>query len=185
MKTKRENEKDEERKDKTGIITSPHAGKTIILTHTIIQTTPQSYSSFLSFSLPNPSKYLSSLIKKFRDDIYKPPRGSHLLRGFSQTNHFLPKHSLQTWPVSITHPCELPKLHEHKFDSLSTTRNVSIYPVNKLTMLFSRVLYSRLNSFQLGGHDTTQLNKEITNDTINTSQLSQSSQHPRQDLTKI
>jgi len=85
-----------------------------------------------------------------------------LLRGFSQTNHFLPKHSLQTWTVSRINPCEFPKLHEHKFDSQSTTRNVYIYPVNKLIILFLGVLNSRSNSFQLGGHDTTQLDKEIT-----------------------
>jgi len=36
MKTKRENEKDEEKKDKTGIIISPHAVKTIMLTRTKI-----------------------------------------------------------------------------------------------------------------------------------------------------
>jgi len=47
-------------------------------------------------------------------------------------------------------------------------------------MLFTGVLNSRSNSFQLGGHDTTQLDKEITKDTTDTSQLSQSSQHPRQ-----
>jgi len=69
MKTKRENEKYKERKDKTGIITSPHAVKTIMLTCTKIQTTPQRYSSSLSFSLPNHSKYSTSLIKKFRDFI--------------------------------------------------------------------------------------------------------------------
>jgi len=52
-------------------------------------------------------------------------------------------------------------------------------------MLFSRVLNSRSNSFQLGGHDTTQLDKEITKDTKITSQLSQLSLHPRQDPTKL
>jgi len=36
-----------------------------------------------------------------------------------------------------------------------------------------------------GVSDTTQLDKEITNDTIDTSQLSQSSQHPRQCPTKL
>jgi len=96
MKTKRKNEKDEERKDKMGIITSPHAVKTIMLTCTKLQTAPQRYSSYLSFSLLNHSKYSTSLINKFRDDIHKPPKGFHLLRGFSQTKHFLPKHSLQT-----------------------------------------------------------------------------------------
>jgi len=69
MKSKRENEQDEERKDKTGIITSPHTIKTIMLIHAEIQTAPQKCSSSLSFSLPNHSKYFTSLIKKFRDDI--------------------------------------------------------------------------------------------------------------------
>jgi len=51
MKIKRENEKDEERKNKIGIIiTSPHAVKTIMLTCTKIQTTPQRYFSSLFFS---------------------------------------------------------------------------------------------------------------------------------------
>jgi len=157
--------KDKERNDKTSINTSPHTVKTTMLTHTKIQTTlPRCFSS-LPFSLPIHSKYLISLIKKFRDDIKKPSEGSHLLRGFSQTNQILPKHSLQTWHISKTHPCKLPKLHEHKFDLQTISKNVSIFSVNKLTMLFTRVINSRSNSFQLGGHDTTQLDKEITKDT--------------------
>jgi len=74
MKTKRENEKEKEkeRKDETGINTSPHTGKTIMLTHTTIQTAPPMCFSSLSFSLPNDSKYLTSLIKNFRDDIQTP-----------------------------------------------------------------------------------------------------------------
>ena len=87
--------------------------------------------------------------------------------------------------VSRTHPCKLPKVHEHNFDSQTICRNVSIFFVNKLTMLFTGVLNSRLNSFQLGGHDTTQLDKDITKDKTDTSQLSQSYQHPRQGPTKL
>ena len=94
--------------------------------------------------------------------------GFHLLRGFSQTKHFLPKYSLKTSPVYRTHSCELTKLHGHKFDSQTSSINVSIFHVNKLNMLFTRVLNSRSNSFQLGGHDTTQLDKQMTNDTTNT-----------------
>ena len=69
MKTKRENEKDKERNDKTGINTSPHTVKTIMLTCTKIQIAPLRCSSSLSFSLPIHSKYLTSLTKKLRDDI--------------------------------------------------------------------------------------------------------------------
>jgi len=122
LKTKRENEKGEESKIKTGFIVSSPAVKTIMLTR-IKLIPPPRYTSSLYFSLPNHSKYLTYLIKKYRDDIKKLSKGSHLLRGFSQTNHFLPKHSLQTWHVSRTHPCELPKLHEHKFDSQPNARN--------------------------------------------------------------
>jgi len=64
MKTKRENKKNKERKDKTGINTSPPVVKTIMLTRTKIQIAPPRCSSFLSFSLPNHSKYLTSSIKK-------------------------------------------------------------------------------------------------------------------------
>jgi len=184
MKTKRENIKDEERKDKTGIITSSHAVKIIMLTRTKIQIAPQRYSSSLSFSLPNHYKYLTSLIKKFRDDIHKPLKGFHLLIGFSQTKHFFPKHFLQTWPVSRTHSSELPKLHGNKFDLETTYRNFSIFLVNKLTMLFTGFLNLWSNYFQLGGHDTTQINNQMTKDTTNTSQLGQSSQHTRLDLTR-
>ena len=84
--------------------------------NTGIITSPQRCFSSLSFSLPKHSKYLTYLIKNFRDDIQKPPKGYHLLRGFSQ-NHFIPKYSFQTWPVARIQPCNLPKLNEHKFAS--------------------------------------------------------------------
>ena len=60
----------------------------------------------------------------------------------------------------------------------------NVLPVNKLTMLFTRVLNSRSNSFQLGGHDTTQLAKQMTKDTRGTSHFDQSSQLTRQGPTK-
>jgi len=51
--------------------------------------------------------------------------------------------------------------------------------MNKLTMLSAGVLNLRSNSFQLGGHDTNQLDKQMTKE-----QNTQSSQHARQDPTK-
>jgi len=98
-KTKSENERENERQDNTDIITSP-----------------QRYFSSLSFSLPKHSKYLTYLIKKFRDDIQKPLKDYHLLIGFSQ-NHFIPKYSFQTWLVARIQPGNLPKLNEHKLVS--------------------------------------------------------------------
>ena len=86
IRTKSENEKENEGQDNTTIITSP-----------------QMYFSSLSFSLPKHSKYLTYFIKKFRDDSKKPPKGYPLLRGFSQ-NHFIPKYSFQTWPIDRIHP---------------------------------------------------------------------------------
>jgi len=107
LKTKSANEREKEGQDTKGLILSPQ----------------RCFSSF-SFSFPNNSKYLTSLIKKFRDDLQRPPKGSTLLRGFSQVHHLFPKHSLQTCPVSRIHPCELPKLHEHKFVSHPKLRNI-------------------------------------------------------------
>jgi len=146
----------------------------ILLTRTKINAPPR-YTSSFSFSFLNNYKYLTSLIKKFRDDLQKPPKGSSLLRGFSQANPLLPKHSLQTWPVSRIHPCELPKLHEHKFVSNPKFRNISLFFVNKLTMSFTRVLNSRMNSFRPGGHDINHKNQQMTKDTSRTSQKGQSS----------
>jgi len=88
-KAKRENEKEEG--SKAGLI---------LLTCTKI-TAPLRYTSSFSFSFPNNSKYLTSLLKKFRDDLQKPLKAYSLLRGFSQTNHLFLKHSLQTWPAPM------------------------------------------------------------------------------------
>jgi len=143
---------------------------------------PPRYTSSFSFSFQNNFKYLTSLLKKFRDDLQKLPKGYPLLRGFSQTNHLFPKHSLQPWPISRIHPCELPKLHEHKFVSHPKLR--IIFSGNKLTMLFVGVLNSRTNSFQPGEHDTNQSNQQMTKDTSNTSQNGQSSQYTKSNPTK-
>jgi len=136
MKTKRKNEKGEESKIKISLMISSHVVKTIILTCTKIQTIPHRYSSSLSFSSPNHSKYLTSLIKKFRDDIQQPPKDFHLLKGFSQTNNFISKYSFQTWPVCRTQPYKLPKLNKHKFTSHIKSINVFIFLVNKLTICY-------------------------------------------------
>ena len=121
-------------------------------------------------------------VKKFRDEIQTPPKGSNLLRGFSAKHHVIPKYSFQTWLVSRTYPYELPKLHEHKFTSHTTPRTI-LY-VNKLTMLFTGVLNSRSNSFQHGEHDTIQVPKKMTKDSRDNSHYEQSSQQSSQDPTK-
>ena len=151
-KDKNTNEKQEE----------SHVGLTL-LTPTQI-TKPLRYTFFLSFSFPNNSKYLTSLLRKFRDVFNIPPKSFPLLRGFSQQNHFFLKHPLQSWHVSRTIPYELPKLHAHKFVAHPNLRN--IFSVYKLTMLFAGVLNSRSNSLQLGGHDVSQKYMKMTKDAI-------------------
>jgi len=182
IKNKRENEKDRERKDKSGHYISPYTAKTIILTRVGTQTAPPRCSSSLSFSLPNKSKYLTSWTNKFLDANQTPPKGSHLLKGLSSKIHFIPKHSFQKWLISRTYQYELPKLHEHKLTSHTPPHNI-LY-VNKLTMLFAGVLYSRSNSLQLGGHDTIQVAKKATKDLRNNSHCEQSSQQSSQGPTK-
>ena len=120
---------------------------------------------------------MTSLLKKFRDDLPKPSKGSLLLRGILQIDHLFPKHSLQPWSVSSIHSCELPKLHEHKFVSHPQLRN--LFSGNKLTMLFAGVLNSRMNSFQPGGHDTNQSKQQMTKDKSSTSKKGQSSHYTK------
>ena len=119
-KTKSENERAKKGQDNTSLIPSP-----------------QRCFSSLYFSLPKHSKYLTYLIKKFRNDIQRPPKGYHLLRGFFQ-NHFILKSSFQTWPVARIPPSNLLTLNEHKCVSHLPYTN----HVHKLTMLFSGVLHS-------------------------------------------
>jgi len=96
MKNKRENEKDNERTYKSGHNISPYTTKTIMLTHVGLQTAPPRCSSSFSFSLRNKSKYLTSGTLKFWDEIQTPPKGSHLLRGFSSKSSFITKYFFPT-----------------------------------------------------------------------------------------
>ena len=80
-KAKRDNEKGEENKVKSGLIILPHTLKTIKLTRLKIQTAYPKYSSSLSFSSPNHYKYLTYLLNKFRDNFQTPLKGFPLLRG--------------------------------------------------------------------------------------------------------
>ena len=60
-------------------------------------------------------------------------------------------------------------------------------PNVKIVMLIRQKINTAnlgLNSFQLGGQDTNQLDKQMTKDITDSSQLGQSSQHTRQDPTK-
>jgi len=84
MKTKRENEKGEE--SKKGFI---------LIAHTKINA-PSRYTSSFPFSLPKVSTYSPSLLKNFGSDFQTPPKGFHLLRGFSSQKFIIPKHSFQT-----------------------------------------------------------------------------------------
>jgi len=72
-----------------GLNISSHTIKTIMLTHTKLIAPPR-YTSSFSFSLLDNSKYLTSWVKKFRDEIQTPPKGSNLLRGFSAKHHVIP-----------------------------------------------------------------------------------------------
>ena len=168
MKQKRKYEKDEEN-NKTGLITSPNVVKIVMLIHPKITIVGSlRYSHSFSCSSIHSSNYMQHLLEKCGNTFQNPSKGLH-------QNPFDHTHSLQTLHVTRTIPPRLLKFNKHKFASQITYIN----QVNKLTMLFAGVLNSRSNSFQLGGHDANHLDKQMTRDTINTSQLSQSSQHPR------
>jgi len=130
IKTKRENEKVEESK------------KGLILLDLTKVIAPSWYTSSFSFSLPKVSTYLPSFLNNFRDDFQTPPKGFHLLRGFSSQRFVTPKHSFQTWFVYRTPSYALPILKEHKLSSHPNP--CTILYVNKLTMLSTKVLNSRL-----------------------------------------
>ena len=120
------------------------------------------------------------MLEKCGNIFQHSSKGSHLIRSFQHQIPFDLTHSLQTLHVTRTIPPKLLKFNEHKFASQLTYIN----QVNKLTMLFVGALNLRSNSFLLRGHDTNHLDKQMTKDTTNTSQLSQSLQHPRQNPTK-
>ena len=96
MKTKRGNEKEKERKDKLSHTISSSTTKSIMLTQSMLQLAPPRCPSSLSFSLPKVSTYTPSLLKNVRNDFQTPPKGFHLLRGFSSKRFFIPKQSFQT-----------------------------------------------------------------------------------------
>jgi len=166
IKTKRKNEKAEESK------------KGLILLDLPKIIAPSRYTSSFSFSFLKVSTYLPSFLKNFRDDFQTPPKGFHLLRGFSSQGFVIPKHSFKTWSVNRTLSYALPALKEHKLSSHMNP--YTILYVNKLTMLSAGVLNSRLNSLEPGGHDTNQHNKKMTND----AHYERSSQHLSEDLTR-
>jgi len=122
-----------------------------------------------------------TILKKFRDDLQKPPKGSHVLRRFSQTNHFFPKHSLQTWSVSRIQPYELPKLNEQVYFTFYITQYLIYEQSNYVICKSSKF---EVEFFPTWGHDTTQLAKQMTNDTSDNSHCDQSSQYTKSDPTK-
>ena len=123
IKTKRENEKTEESK------------KGLILLDLPKIIAPSWYTSSFSFSFPRVYTYLLSFLKNFRDDFQTPPKGFHLLRGFSSQGFVIPKHSFKTWYVNRIPSYALPTLKEHKLSSHPNP--CTILYVNKLTMLYA------------------------------------------------
>jgi len=148
INTKKENEREKEEQDTMGLIPSP----------------PRCFPS-LSFSLPKNSKYLIFLLKKFRNAIPNPPKGSHLLRGFF-TKQFIPKYSFQTCLVARIPKYHLPNINKHKFASPLPYSS----HVNKLHVFYAGLLNSRTNSFAPGEHDANpqrlqnQVHKKMTKD---------------------
>jgi len=170
IKTKRENEKAEECK------------KSLILLDLTTIIVPSRYASSFSFSSPKVYTYLPSFLKNFRDDFQTPPKGFHLLRGFSSQRFVIPKHSFQTWFVYRTPSYALPTFKEHKLSSHPNP--CTILYVNKLTMLCTGVLNSRSNSLELGGHDTTQVATKMIKEVKDKAHGEYSSQRTIQDPTK-
>jgi len=143
-KSKRENEREKEGQDITGLIPSP----------------PKCFPS-LSFSFPKHSKYFTFLFKKFRDGIPNPPKGSHLLKGFL-TKYFIPQSSFQACLVARIQPYHLPKLKNNKFASpIHSPTNV-----RKLTLLFAGIINSWTNSFVPGEHDENKKYMKMTKNAI-------------------
>jgi len=133
MKTKRENEKERERKDKLSHTISSSTTKSIMLTRAMLQLAPPRCPSSLSFYLTKVSTYTPSLLKNVRNDFQTPPKGFHLLRGFSSQRFVIPKQYFQTWSVYSVPSFELPKFKEHKSSSHPTP--CTILYVSQLTVL--------------------------------------------------
>jgi len=148
--------------------------KGLILLHLPKRTAPSRYTSSFSFSLPKVSTYLPSFLKNVRDHFQAPPKGFHLLKGFSSQRFVIPQYSFQTCFVYRNPSYALPTLKEHKL--CSHPNPCTILNVNKLTMLSTRVLNSRSNSLELGGQDTTQVATKMTKKAKEKVQGEQSSQ---------
>jgi len=110
IKTKRENEKEKARKDKPSHNISSSTTKAIMLTRAMLQITPLRCPSSLSFSLPKVSTYTPSLLKNVRNDFQTPPKGFHLLRGFSSKRFVIPKNSFQPGLYIEAHLLNSPSL---------------------------------------------------------------------------
>ena len=87
MKSKRENEKEQERNNAPSHQVSSLTTKSIMLTRAKLQIAPPRCHSSLSFSFPKDSPYTPCWLTNVRNDFYTPSKGFHLLRGF-----FLKKH---------------------------------------------------------------------------------------------
>jgi len=94
---------------------------------------------------------MQHLLEKCGNVFQNPSKGLHLIKSFSHQIPFDPTNSLQTLHLTRTTPPKLLIFNEHKFVSPLTYRNLSVYQVNKLTMLYIGVLNFRSNSFQLWG----------------------------------
>jgi len=133
----------------------------------------------LSFSLPKNSKYFIFLLKKFRDAIPNPPKGSHLLRGFF-TKYFIPKYSFQTCLIARIPIYHFPNIKNHKFDSPLP------YPshVNKLVVFCEGLLNSWTNFFALGELDANphRPQKQVHKKMIKDDNFEGSSQQSNEDL---
>jgi len=178
MKTKRENEKEQERNVKSSHQVSSLTTKPIMLTRAKLQLAPPRCYSSLSFSLPKVSPYTPSWLTNVRNDFYTPPKGFHLLRGLSSKTIVIPKQSFQTWSIYRTSFFELLALKESK-SSLHLSSCTLLYD-RKITLLSARVLNSWLNSLQPGGHDANQAHKEMTKDV----KVHKEKSSPSRDLTR-
>jgi len=110
MKSKRENEKEQERTNASSHQVSSLTTKSIMLTHAQLQLPPPRCYSSLSFSFPKVSPYTPSWLMNVRNDFYTPPKSFHLLRGLFSTSIVIPKESFPTWSVYRTSFYELPRL---------------------------------------------------------------------------
>jgi len=120
-----------------------------MLTHAMLQLATPRCPSSLSFSFPKVSNYTPSLLKNVRNNFQTPPKGFHLLIGFSSKRFVIPIQSFQTWSVYRTPSFQFFELKASKSSSHLTP--CTILYVRKLTMLSTGVLSSWSNSLQPGG----------------------------------